>query len=147
MTLFGSIQGFVGKYSFLSNFWPSPVEFGGETYPTVEHAYQAAKTFDLAERERIKNLSHPGQAKRAGRKVTIRDDWENVKVSIMEELVYQKFTKDDTLRLQLCATESIFIEETNTWGDTFWGVCNGKGKNVLGNILMHVRKEIADDVA
>src|SRR4051794_31274057 len=85
------IERFDGEYAFLSNFWPSPLVRDGITYPTVEHAFQAAKAVDRLERQRIAALPTPGAAKRAGRKVAIRPDWETVKVAMMEDLVRRKF--------------------------------------------------------
>ena len=136
---------FAGKYRFLSNF--APVYFGvvldGETYPTVEHAYQAAKTFDAKERTFIRMLSKPGQAKRAGRSVRLRGDWDAVKLDIMLHLLRQKFG-NARLRDALLATGDSELVEGNYWGDTFWGKCAGVGDNHLGRLLMQVREEIQD---
>lgn len=134
------IESFAGEFRFLSNFWPADVKLDGMTFRTVEHAYQAAKTNDIEERAAIQALDSPGQAKRAGRKVRMRPDWEVVKVKIMTELVTQKFTSQP-LRAKLLTTGDRILIEGNTWNDRFWGVCNGSGRNVLGHILMGVREE------
>lgn len=131
---------FQGSYRFLSNFWPASVELDGVLYPTVEHAYQAAKTISPEQRLRIAAVPTPGQAKRAGRGVTIRPDWDSVKLEIMQDLLRQKFNKAH-LRQQLQATGEEELVEGNTWGDTFWGRCRGVGKNHLGLILMQIREE------
>lgn len=131
---------FQGQYRFLSNFWPVVVKFDGQNYPTVEHAYQAAKTLNKKERIKIQFCGLPGAAKKLGQKVTMRVGWEQDKISVMDDLVWQKFTDDD-LRTRLLAIDGI-IEEGNYWNDTFWGVCNGGGHNHLGKILMKVRDEI-----
>lgn len=131
------IRGFFGEYRYMSNFHLSPVVFDGVTYPCVENAFQAAKTFDLEQRKPFVTLE-PGQAKRAGRKVQLREDWEQVKDSVMEDLVRQKFSQKE-LKDKLLATGDTYLEETNWWKDTYWGVCNGIGKNTLGKILMKVR--------
>jgi ribA/ribD-fused uncharacterized protein len=110
-------------------------------YPTVEHAYQAAKTSSKAEREQIRLASTPGKAKRMGKTVALRPDWELVKVDTMKFLLDQKFS-DPVLRMMLLDTWLDEIEETNTWGDVFWGVCNGKGENKLGKLLMDLRGTI-----
>ena len=141
MSLFESILGFNNEFEFLSNFYPASIEYEGIIYPTVEHAYQAAKTMNLTHRSNIAKLKYAGQAKKAGRKLAIRDDWEDVKVSVMEYLLRQKFSYED-LKSKLIATEDRYIEETNHWNDTFWGVCNGKGQNILGKLLMKIRNEI-----
>ena len=136
------INSFTGKYRFLSNFGPSSVEFGGKIYATVEHAYQGAKTFDLEEREDIRLADTPGKAKRLGKKATIRADWDDVKLSIMEDLVRQKFSKHASLKEKLLETNNAELVKGNYWGDVFWGVCKGVGKNHLGKILMKIREEL-----
>lgn len=134
----GMIQSFSGEYRFLSNFWPCTIEYEGSTYPSVEHAYQAAKTLDLEARKRIAALASAGQAKRAGRRLTIRADWDGVKVAVMAELLLLKFEHSDLAHALRC-TAPHQIVEGNTWGDTFWGVCDGRGENYLGRLLMWVR--------
>ena len=133
------INCFDGEFGFLSNFCPSKIEFEGIVFPTVEHAFQAAKTLDLEERKRIAKLETAGKAKRAGRKVVLREDWEEIKVAIMFELCLEKFSQPIFKEL-LLATGNARLVEGNTWNDTFWGVCNGIGKNNLGNILMEIRR-------
>jgi N-glycosidase YbiA len=139
-----AIQGFFGEHRFLSNFWPCQITFEGLEYPSVEHAYQAAKTLDQGLRVYIKSLPKPGQAKREGKNAQLRPDWEDVKIQIMHKLVKEKFSKNESLKAQLLATGTKYLEETNTWGDSFWGVCKGKGKNMLGHILMDVRNQLRD---
>jgi len=136
-----TIKEFQHEYRFLSNFWPASVQLQGLWFPTVEHAYQAAKTFDLKEREAISYLSTPGEAKRAGRRLLVRPDWEEEKLLIMEDLVKQKF-QSPSLRAKLLETGDAKLEEGNYWRDRFWGVYNGQGANHLGKILMKIRDEI-----
>lgn len=135
-----SVAEFQGQYRFLSNFWRVPVELDGEIYPSVEHAYQAAKTVVASEREAIRCTVKSGDAKRAGRKVTLRPDWEQVKDDVMLNLLRQKFAAG-ILRANLLATDGDLVEG-NYWGDTYWGVCNGRGQNKLGRMLMQVREEL-----
>ena len=131
---------FNGEYVFLSNFYPSPIVVDGIKYPTVEHAFQAAKSLIRQERHAIAQARSSGQAKRMGRKLNIRPDWGEVKVDIMLKLVRLKFAQPD-LKAQLLATGDAELIEGNTWNDTFWGVCQGEGQNQLGKILMKVREE------
>jgi ribA/ribD-fused uncharacterized protein len=112
------IYGFKDEYRFLSNFFPVQVSLDGVTYPSVEHAYVAAKTTDVELRKQVPPMT-AGQAKRFGRSLKIRDDWDEVKVSIMQELLIQKFSQPYFMTL-LLNTGDAYIEETNTWGDTFW---------------------------
>jgi ribA/ribD-fused uncharacterized protein len=136
-----AIQGFFGKYRFLSNFWPAEVCLYGKPYPSVEHAYQAAKTFDPMERDMIRTAPSAKLAKHLGKTIEIRPDWDKVKDRYMTNLVRQKFSKEP-LRQQLLDTYPEYLEETNTWGDIYWGVCNHKGQNKLGMILMQIRNEL-----
>lgn len=130
------------EWGFLSNFYPSHVIYEGVCYPTVEHAYQAAKTLDVNERLAIAEQATPGRAKRAGRKVTLRADWEQVKVPIMHALLLSKFEGFPDLARRLQATGDREIVEANDWGDVFWGVSGGYGENMLGKLLMQVRTEL-----
>jgi hypothetical protein len=136
------ILGFNKEYRFLSNFYPATVEYDGLEYSSTEHAYQAAKTEDAAQRRRIREAQKPGDAKRLGKQVKMRTNWEQIKVGVMKDLVRQKFTNHKELKEKLLATGDAYLEETNTWNDTFWGVCKGKGQNHLGKILMEVRQEL-----
>lgn len=136
-----SITEFQGPNRWLSNFWPAQVVFAGISYPTVEHAYQAAKSDVQSEREAICLAKTPGDAKRLGKRVTMRKDWNAVKLDVMLDLLRQKFAIP-TLRAKLLATGDLMLVEGNPWGDYFWGVCRGKGENHLGRLLMGVRSEI-----
>jgi len=139
------IREFSGIHRFLSNFYPVSVEYEGAVYPSVEHAYQAAKSLDPEEREIIRSTGSAGLAKRLGRHAKVRDDWEDVKLEIMAELVYQKFHRNADLASKLLGTGDMALVEGNWWGDRFWGVCNGVGHNHLGCILMAVRKSLEEE--
>lgn len=135
------ITSFTGPYKFLSNFSPAPVKYKGVEFPTVEHAYQAAKSNDKLVWAEILALPSPGQAKRYSKKIKLHLGWEQNKVSIMEDLVRQKF-QNGVLRDALKATGDATLIEGNHWGDVFWGECPlGTGLNHLGKILMKVRDE------
>jgi ribA/ribD-fused uncharacterized protein len=133
---------FIGDYSFLSNFHPCEVILEGYEYPTVEHAYVAAKTTDTNIRESIRRAIYPGQAKRMGKHIVLREDWELIKLDVMKYLLRQKFKPGTDLAQKLFDTGDVFICEGNTWGDMFWGKCKGKGKNNLGRMIMEVREEL-----
>ena len=139
------INSFKDEYRFLSNFWPALVEFEDNVYPSVEHAYQAAKTLDQDYRERIYFAPTPSVAKILGRQAPLREDWEEVKIDIMRNLLVQKFSIFE-LKSKLLATGNEELIEGNWWGDTFWGVCNGVGHNMLGKLLMEIREEIRNDI-
>lgn len=129
------------KYRFLSNFYMHPVMYEGILYPSSEHAYQAAKTLDPVLRKVIANMRTPGETKKAGRRLALRDNWDNIKNGIMLDIVRIKF-QDKILANRLVATFPAELIEGNTWGDVWFGVCNGIGHNHLGKILMLVRDEL-----
>ncbi len=134
------ITSFSGKHAFLSNFYFSAITAEGMCYPTVEHAFQASKTHSFLEKDRISYARTPGIAKRMGRTVHLRPDWESVKVFIMHDLLRHKF-KNPYLKDLLRTTRGRKLIEGNNWNDCFWGVCDGLGDNVLGLLLMEVRHE------
>ena len=132
------IDDFRGEYFFLSNFYSAEVTYEGYTYKNNEAAFQAQK--DLSRREEFINLN-PMMSKIKGKKVKLRDDWNEVKVSIMEEIVRCKFDQNPNIKEKLINTKGKTLIEGNKWNDTFWGMCNGKGENILGKILMKLREE------
>lgn len=139
------ITEFQGMYRFLSNFWECPVTLDGFRYRSAEHAYQAAKATTRNQALLVAAAFTPGEAKRRGRSVTVRPDWEQVKDAIMLQIVRAKFSQNQDLKEQLLATDDLPLEEGNYWGDRYWGVCpagSGDGKNRLGEILMQVRDEL-----
>jgi ribA/ribD-fused uncharacterized protein len=136
-----TISSFKGEYRWLSNFHMVEVDWQGHTYRSTEHAYQAAKTDSLLEREEVRGATTCGKAKRLGQEVTMRKFWDDERVSVMRELTRRKF-QDPGLREKLILTAKQHLVEGNLWGDVFWGVCEGEGENHLGRILMDVRAEI-----
>jgi len=148
------IESFEGEHEFLSNFWPCKVVYEGIEYPSSEHAYQAAKAPDLETRLIIAAKKTPGQAKRAGsrRGCIIKNfdqaAWEDKKIDVMGDVCRIKF-EDPTLRQLLKDTGDQELQEGNNHNDTFWGVSlkTGKGRNVLGLVLMIIRNEILQEDA
>lgn len=135
------IEAFEGKYRFLSNFYPCKVKYQGIYYPTVEHGFQACKSLLKKDRLRIGKLPTAAAAKQAGRKLKLRKDWETYKEVIMYNFLKQKFKweKNPILAGKLKDTGDAKLIEGNWWGDIYWGVCDGKGQNRLGVLLMKVR--------
>lgn len=138
------IDKFRGKYWFLSNFYESSIEDENITYPTVEHYFQAQKTLNREEKLKIAKATKPAKAKTIGRQVNLRKDWEDIKLQVMEKALRLKFQNPD-LRKKLITTGDEELVEGNPWGDRYWGVCNGSGKNKLGKLLMKIRKELQDE--
>ena len=137
------ISSFTGEYRFLSNFYPARVYYSDIEFPTSEHAYVAAKTTDPTLRREIAKINHPAQAKQFGRIIGIRDDWNQVRLHEMRMILESKFS-DQMLMSKLQATAPAYLEEGNTWGDKYWGVCNGIGQNHLGKLLMAIRDDITN---
>jgi ribA/ribD-fused uncharacterized protein len=128
------------KGTFMSNFYENGVYYERLWYRNAESAFQAAKCIDKTDRNKFKNLTG-AQAKALGKTVKLRSDWNEVKVRIMYEVLCAKFESTEILRVWLLETGDQEIIEGNSWGDTFWGVCNGKGENQLGKLLMGIREE------
>lgn len=177
------IDSFKNEYSFLSNFYEAPVEYNGVTYCNSEAAFQHAKCRNLTSSEqidfvvglraRLQNLVlayvdsndknvlttvfskvNPSVAKKLGRVVPIKSEWEDVKYTVMEEIVRNKFMQNKALKQALLNTGDATLIECNYWHDNTWGKCscgkcfgkvgsNGKNNN-LGIILMKVREELRD---
>jgi len=137
-----TISSFSGVYDVLSNFYRSTVIFDGGIYATNEHAFQAAKTLINSDRIKIRDAETPNKAKRLGRELKLREDWETIKVDIMRKLLEQKFSRGTDNARRLLSTGDEELVEGNKWNDTFWGVCEGKGENMLGKLLMEVRENL-----
>jgi ribA/ribD-fused uncharacterized protein len=135
------IDRFTGEWAGLSNFarWPSG--------RTLEHVYQAAKAVKESDVAKILKAPTAGEAKALGRRIQIRPDWEEKKVGFMLFFLRRKFGTIRQFRALLLSTGDRELIEGNHWGDTFWGVCNGVGENMLGKLLMQVRGELRDEEA
>lgn len=138
------INEFRGEYYFLSNFYYAPVIYEGILYQNNEAAFQSAKLSDKSAREEF-SMMDPASAKRKGRRVPLRSDWEKVKFDIMYEICLAKFSQNEDLKVKLIATGNEYLEEGNTWGDRIWGTVDGKGQNNLGKILMRIREELRNE--
>lgn len=134
----GTIDAFQGPYFFLSNFYPHSMKAGKVVYPTLEHAFQAHKSKSVAIRKTIANKLTPQEAKKAGQNILLREDWEDVKIDVMRKLLRIKFG-DPFMAGMLCGTGYNTLIEGNWWGDKFWGVHKGTGRNELGKLLMELR--------
>ena len=136
-----AIKSFKGQNYFLSNFYPCAIEYEGQTFPSLECAYQAAKTPNRDVRYYFTIMDNSMEARMWGNKIAMRPDWDRVKYSIMYELLKIKFN-NPKLRALLLATEDAQLEESNMHGDKYWGTVNGHGENNLGKLLMQIREEI-----
>ena len=124
------ITSFTGEHEFLSNFYEHPFmlpALPGTWFNTAEHAFQAAKAMSGVDWARIVNARTPYQAKKAGRAVDCRPDWDHIKRFVMLEVLMAKFGGGgggNTLTSLLAATDPAVLVEGNQWGDTYWGAVN-----------------------
>lgn len=133
------------EYGWMSNFWPGPYQIEGQEWPTTEHYFAAQKTLNLEQREMIRVKVHtPLGAKRYGRMMELRTDWEGIKYEVMKTALRAKFGIDP-LKSKLLATDDSLIYEDSPF-DKIWGTGErggvGVGKNLLGKALMEVREEL-----
>lgn len=140
-----AVHGFQGGYRFLSNFHhlnePVMVDIDEWTYSctTVEHGYQASKATCIEDVKYVSSAMSPGVAKRRGREIVCRGDWDQIKLKVMFDLLVQKF-KDPVLADKLMATHPMELVEVNSHGDRYWGTdVRLNGENNLGLLLMQVR--------
>ena len=143
------IDGFFGEYRFLSNFWPCVIQYDGRSWPSVEHAYQSAKSHDHEYKTRIMQAATPGDAKRLSRQVQLVHNWLKIRVTVMSYLVRVKFLTYKDLGDRLLETGSAELIEGNYWHDDFWGMIKNssgewEGRNHLGRMLMQVRAELSE---
>lgn len=136
---------FRGKNEFLSDGYGCFVVYEGTEYPSLQHAFQAAKTLDEAERFLFRICPSAKDARQLGRTVKLRADWEDVKEDIMYSLLCNKFS-DPTLQEKLIGTRDPPLIYVNTWHDTFWGIYKGIGSNRYGMLLMKVRDELRQEL-
>lgn len=134
-----TISEFRNQYYFLSNFYECPVSYNGITYRNAETAFQAQKTLDIDIRKQFSKMS-ANEAKKQGKRISLREDWEDIKVDIMRDIVLAKFKQNPELLDKLIETDGMYLIEGNNWGDRTWGMVGNKGMNLLGNILMEVRE-------
>jgi ribA/ribD-fused uncharacterized protein len=132
------------EFAFLSNMSDSIIVWNNLYFSCVESAYQASKTNSRSEAEKFQSMTG-SEAKKHSKVITVRKNWNDIKYDIMAQLVFQKFLIHKDLREKLLNTGDIYLEETNSWNDTYWGVCKGIGENNLGKILMNTREYFKHD--
>lgn len=141
MDLNPKTKGFSGELSFCSNFYHAEFVYKEIKFPTSEHAYQWSKCKNLEDKNEVLKSTNPVDAKKIGRHAEMVDNWDNVKIQTMYEILKAKFT-NLYLAERLIKTENTELIEHNYWKDFYWGVCDGKGENWLGRLLMKIREEL-----
>ncbi|MDD3694290.1 MAG: NADAR family protein [Candidatus Pacebacteria bacterium] len=137
------IKEFQNEYRWLSNMFPVEIPFQGHTYRSVEHAYQAQKSKEISWKMFCTQEIYPKIVKKKSHEISLRLDWEEVKLGIMEELLFLKFSQK-FFQTKLLETKDQEIQEGNDWDDVFWGVdkMTGIGENHLGKLIMKVREKL-----
>ena len=141
------IHRFKDENRWLSNMALVKIEFQGNTYSSVEHAYQSAKNKSQEWKDICISEFNPYKIKILSRDIEVREDWDEVKLLVMEECLIEKF-KQEPFKSQLLATGNENIQEGNEWGDKFWGVdltsSPNIGENHLGRLIMKTRENLRE---
>jgi ribA/ribD-fused uncharacterized protein len=140
-----AILGFFGEYHWLSNFDESRFTIDDRVYLSNEHWYQANKATNEQDYDYVCESISPGVSKQRGRRIQCIKNWEEVKNAVMWQGLVAKFTQNSDLKAKLLATGDAYLEETNFWGDKYWGVSHGTGKNILGKQLMALRTQLRNE--
>jgi len=144
------IDYFSDDYRYLSNFSVSRIRWAGKDWNTAEHVYQASKTLDESERERIWLSPCADKAKRLGRKVSLIKGWDDEREGIMRQIIYWKFIQNPHLGELLVTSGQAKLVEGNYWHDNYYGNCfcpecaDKEGLNILGRLLMDMRQYLVD---
>lgn len=139
-------------YGAFSNLFRREVEFEGVRYPTSEHAYQAGKPRKEAVKAWLLAAPTPALLAMAAHGLywwDIRSDWSKIKFERMKQVLRAKFTQHpDLQRLLLSTGESRLVEAATVDNavNRLWGEVNGRGKNMLGKLLMELRAELEAEV-
>lgn len=134
-----------GQYGFLSNLFKRPMEYEARTFTCSEAAYQFGKPVKTEVAEWLVSAPAPHLCAAAAHALfsfDISPDWNRVKVDRMREVLKEKFLQHKDLQALLLETgNATLIEESKT--DAFWGIGKtGKGKNMLGVLLMEIRDDL-----
>ena len=127
-----------------SNLALIPVTIDSFTWHSAEQFYQASKFTDEVIITRIKGCSNPFQCAAIGqtREFKIKDDWEEIKVSVMERAIQARFDQHPDLAEILKRSKGILYDHSAV--DSFWGIGYGDGqsRNITGKILMKIRDDL-----
>jgi ribA/ribD-fused uncharacterized protein len=142
------INMFKGQYFFLSNFYPCQVWYDGYLYTTSEQLFQSQKAVTASDLQSIQQCPSPSDAKRQGKQILVREDWDDIRTNVMYNVLLCKFTQNPSLLKELLNTGEQVLVEGNTWHDNYWGECYCNkcldigGNNNLGKELMRARSAL-----
>ncbi|MBF0131069.1 MAG: NADAR family protein [Magnetococcales bacterium] len=135
-------------YGAFSNLYQREMFFEGEKFPTAEHAYQAGKPRKKEVRDWLMASPSPSLLAMAAHGLyswDIAPNWSQIKFDRMGVVLFAKFAQHQDLADLLLSTGDARLVESATVDNAvnrLWGEVNGKGKNMLGLILMEVRELI-----
>lgn len=135
-------------YGAFSNLHRREFVFEGEVYPTAEHAYQAGKARKPQVKAWLMAAPSPALLAMAAHGLyywDIAPNWSATKFDRMKRILRAKFGTQEDLKTLLLSTGDRRLVETATVDspvNRLWGEVNGKGKNMLGVLLMEVREEL-----
>lgn len=136
-----------GDYYEFTNFYQGErIELDAMSWKTAEHYFQAQKFGAgfgyLISKVRDQDTAREAYEVAAANKAHWRPDWHQVKLGVMRKVLAAKFGQDEDLRNSLCKTGNAQLVEASP-KDDFWGYGpDGKGKNMLGKLLMELRTEL-----
>jgi len=139
-------------YGVFSNLYRRSIIFEGREFPTSEHAYQAGKARKESVREWILSAPSPALVAMAAHGLYTWDivpDWSSIKFDRMRSVLRAKFTQHDDLKELLISTGTsrlVEVGKVDNPVNRLWGEVNGKGKNMLGVLLMELRASLVDEI-
>ena len=134
-------------YGCFSNFSRHPITLDGILWPTTEHYFQACKFTEQADIDAVREAKTPFLAAQIGRERhrSFRSDWDQARDPVMLEALRAKFTQHEDLRTLLLSTGEARLVESATVDNEvnrLWGEVNGRGQNMLGQLLMELRTNL-----
>lgn len=127
---------------YLSPFSNHAITVRGETFKTVEHAYQSLRIIPGEQRDVVRNASTPLQAWEEGQKykndpALLVKDFD--KDALMEELCVAKLEQHEDVRSFLLSTGVQELCKVHD-SDYYWGTGkDGTGENRMGKLWMKLR--------
>lgn len=135
-------------YGDFSNFSKHPITLKGKVWKTTEHYFQAQKFAGTEHEEEVRLCKGPWSAAEMGRRrdLPLREDWEEVKETIMKEALLAKIAQYPQIKDLLLSTGDDEIVE-HTVNDRYWADGgDGSGKNRLGVLWMEIRTELRKQI-
>lgn len=133
------VDGFIGRWEALSNYYPWKFRVNGLDYASSEHYFQSRKVESVDAARQIRNAETPDEAKHLANTFPRRPDWPDIRVGVMRKALAAKFVVGSYPSKVLIRSGNAVLLESNNWNDEEWGICEGKGANILGVLLVERR--------